>query len=181
MVEGNAVADRRYPQVFQLFRTPSRREPIIQSGRWTSALVRISDSSRTSRHFRKVPKADIRQTKTPANAPEFCRREVRAQTSAYAFRFLRHQPSRPAPANIRPGRPAPTMGPGTGAATAEMLRLPANSLLTLLGSGRAVLKGGFDFMSLTPPSRWVGGVQIGARMPDWRWDYETREAVRLSS
>src|SRR5215831_17757389 len=29
------------------------------------------------------------------------------------FRRRRHQPSRPPPAKIRPGRPAPAMGPGT--------------------------------------------------------------------
>src|SRR6266403_2377460 len=29
----------------------------------------------------------------------------------------RHQPRRPPPAKIRPGRPAPTMGPGTGDTT----------------------------------------------------------------
>jgi hypothetical protein len=33
------------------------REPIIQSGRPTSALVRIPDSPRALRHFRKVPLA----------------------------------------------------------------------------------------------------------------------------
>jgi hypothetical protein len=60
-------------------------------------------------------------------------------------------------------------------------RPPWTDILSITDLGRAVLKGGFDFMSLTPPSRWVGGVQVGARMPDWRWDYETREAVRLSS
>ena len=37
----------------------------------------------------------------------------------------RHQPSRPPPAKIRPGRPAPTMGPGTPTSLTTMLsRLP---------------------------------------------------------
>jgi hypothetical protein len=60
-------------------------------------------------------------------------------------------------------------------------RPPWTDILSITDLGRAVLKGGFDFMSLTPPSRWVGGVQIGAGMPDWRWDYQARDAVRLSS
>jgi len=60
-------------------------------------------------------------------------------------------------------------------------RSPWTDILSITDLGRVVLKGGFDFMSLTPPSRWVGGVQIGAGMPDWRWDYEARDAVRLSS
>jgi hypothetical protein len=38
------------------------REPITQSGRRTSALARIPDSSRTSREVRKVPKAVIPAT-----------------------------------------------------------------------------------------------------------------------
>jgi hypothetical protein len=32
--------------------------------------------------------------------------------------------------------------------------------------GQAVLCGDVDFRSLNPPPRWVGGVQIGATMPD---------------
>jgi hypothetical protein len=60
-------------------------------------------------------------------------------------------------------------------------RPPWTDILSITDLGRAVLKGGFDFMSLTPPSRWVGGVQIGAGMPDWRWDYKAGDAVRLSS
>jgi hypothetical protein len=59
-------------------------------------------------------------------------------------------------------------------------RPPWTDILSITDLGRAVLKGGFDFMSLTPPSRWVGGVQIGAGMPDWRWDYQAGDAVRLS-
>jgi hypothetical protein len=35
------------------------------------------------------------------------------QAVACAFRFPRHHASRPPPANKMPGRPAPTMGPGT--------------------------------------------------------------------
>jgi hypothetical protein len=59
-------------------------------------------------------------------------------------------------------------------------RPPWTDILSITDLGRTVLKGGFDFMSLTPPGRWVGGVQIGAGMPDWRWDDKAGEAVRLS-
>ena len=60
-------------------------------------------------------------------------------------------------------------------------RPPWTDILSITDVGRAVLKGELDFMSLTPPSRWVGGVQIGAGMPDWRWDYKAGDAVRLGS
>jgi hypothetical protein len=36
-------------------------------------------------------------------------------------------------------------------------------------------------MSLKPPSRWVGGVEIGAKMPDWRWNDRMKDAVHLNS
>jgi hypothetical protein len=51
------------------------------------------------------------------------------------FRRHRHQPRRPLPANIRPGSPAPTMGPGTGDATrpevlkAQVLRASVQKLV----------------------------------------------------
>lgn len=58
-------------------------------------------------------------------------------------------------------------------------RAPWTDTLSITDLGRAVLEGEVDFMSRTPPSRWVGGVQIGAGMPDWRWDDQARDAVRL--
>jgi hypothetical protein len=58
---------------------------------------------------------------------------------------------------------------------------PWTDLLSITEFGRAVLKGDTDFMSLRPPSRWVGGVPIGTGMPDWRWNDETRDAVRALS
>ena len=58
---------------------------------------------------------------------------------------------------------------------------PWTDLLSITELGRAVLKGDADFISLTPPNRWVGGVQIGAGMPDWRWNDKARDAVRLDS
>jgi hypothetical protein len=42
-------------------------EPINQSGRWTSALVHIPDSSRTLRHFRNVPSRILQQTRSNAS------------------------------------------------------------------------------------------------------------------
>jgi hypothetical protein len=57
-------------------------------------------------------------------------------------------------------------------------RPPWTDVLTLTALGRAVLKGEVDFLSLRPPSRWVGGVEIGAGFADWRWSEETKTAVR---
>ena len=60
-------------------------------------------------------------------------------------------------------------------------RPPWTDILSITELGRAVLKGDVDFMSLTPPSRWVGSVQVGAGMPDWRWNDGVRDAVLRSS
>ena len=60
-------------------------------------------------------------------------------------------------------------------------RPPWTDVLTITELGRAVLKGDTDFMSLGPPNRWVGGVEIGAGMADWRWNDKVRDAVCLSS
>lgn len=56
-------------------------------------------------------------------------------------------------------------------------RPPWTDVFTITDLGRAVLKGEADFLSLQPPSRWVGGVQIGPGLPDWRWNERTRDAV----
>jgi hypothetical protein len=53
-------------------------------------------------------------------------------------------------------------------------RPPWTDVLTITDLGRAVLKGEVDFVSLVPPPRWVGGVQIGAGLPDWRWNEQTQ-------
>jgi hypothetical protein len=60
-------------------------------------------------------------------------------------------------------------------------RSPWTDVLTITELGHAVLKGDTDFMSLGPPNRWVGGVEIGAGMADWRWNDKVRDAVCLSS
>jgi len=56
---------------------------------------------------------------------------------------------------------------------------PWTDILSITELGHTVLKGDADFMSLTPPNRWVGGVQIGTGLPDWRWSDKARDAVRL--
>jgi hypothetical protein len=56
-------------------------------------------------------------------------------------------------------------------------RPPWTDVFTITALGRAVLKGEVDFLSLRPPRRWVGGVQIGLGLPDWRWDEQIRDAV----
>jgi hypothetical protein len=42
--------------------------------------------------------------------------------------------------------------------------------LTITALGRAVLAGEVDWLSLSPPERWVGGVRIEAASGCWRWD-----------
>src|SRR6478736_5002 len=49
-------------------------------------------------------------------------RELSDQATASAFRRRRHQPRRPPPAKIRPGRPAPATGPGTAAAARRYVK-----------------------------------------------------------
>jgi hypothetical protein len=51
-------------------------------------------------------------------------------------------------------------------------------IVTITETGRAVLRGERDWMSLRPPPRWVGGVQVQAGQPHWRWDNCTDEPVR---
>lgn len=50
--------------------------------------------------------------------------------------------------------------------------------LTITPLGRAVLAGGTDRLSLSPPPRWVGGVLIPGHAPCWRWD-EDRSTVLI--
>lgn len=45
-------------------------------------------------------------------------------------------------------------------------------------TGRAVVRGEVDWMSLQPSPRWVGGVQIRADRVNWRWNEAGRDAVR---
>jgi hypothetical protein len=48
--------------------------------------------------------------------------------------------------------------------------------LSITAAGRDVLAGNVDWLSLDPPVRWVGGVEIRAGQPVWRWD-DGRQAV----
>jgi hypothetical protein len=57
-------------------------------------------------------------------------------------------------------------------------RPPWTDVLTITATGRAVLRGEVDFQSLEPPPRWVGGVEIGAKLPDWRWDETSEDVLR---
>ncbi len=69
----------------------------------------------------------------------------------------------------------------TGAGPDGKPQSPWTDLLSITELGRAVLKGNADFMSLKPPSRWVGGVEIRAGMPDWRWNDKAKDAVCLTN
>jgi len=50
---------------------------------------------------------------------------------------------------------------------------------TITDSGRAVLSGTVDFLSLHPPARLLGGVPIGAAVPHWRWDDSNQIVVTV--
>ncbi|HET7887303.1 MAG TPA: hypothetical protein VFL62_13830 [Bradyrhizobium sp.] len=77
------------------------------------------------------------------------------------------------------GASAPLFERRAGVGPDGKARPPWTDRLEITALGRAVLKGDVDFMSLKPPPRWVGGVQIEAGMPDWRWDDKVKDAVRL--
>ena len=51
--------------------------------------------------------------------------------------------------------------------------------LAITETGREVLRGVTDWLSLHPPVRWVGGVRIDPSTPNWRWD-EAAEDVRMA-
>lgn len=52
-----------------------------------------------------------------------------------------------------------------------------NQQLAITQTGRAVLEGRRDWLSLSPPHRWVGGVEVGASSLGWRWDELRREPL----
>jgi hypothetical protein len=47
---------------------------------------------------------------------------------------------------------------------------PFARLATLTPTGRAVLAGGRDYLTLRPADRWVGGVRVRGGQPAWRFD-----------
>ena len=57
-------------------------------------------------------------------------------------------------------------------------RPPWTDVLTITDLGRAILRAEVDFRSLQPAPRWVGGVEIRAGNPDWRWDESARDVTR---
>ena len=79
-----------------------------------------------SRHLAATPKTLGRALiNRDCSAIAGCRkRRVRIAPETQAiFCRRRHQPRRPPPAKIRPGRPAPAMGPGTAEGDVPMVRL----------------------------------------------------------
>jgi len=54
-------------------------------------------------------------------------------------------------------------------------RPPWTDVLRITELGRSVLDGETDFRSLEPAPRWVGGVEIGPGLKDWRWDEAARD------
>ena len=56
---------------------------------------------------------------------------------------------------------------------------PFNDRLAITHTGREVLEGVTDWLSLKPPVRWAGGVRIDPSTPNWRWD-EARQDVTMA-
>src|SRR5918994_2492759 len=55
---------------------------------------------------------------------------------------------------------------------------PFSDRLAITQTGREVLQGVTDWLSLHPPLRWLGGVRIDPSTPNWRWD-EARQDVTM--
>jgi len=49
--------------------------------------------------------------------------------------------------------------------------------LAITDAGRAVLSGRTDWLSLSPPDRWLGGMRISAHQQCWRWDRDLEKPV----
>ncbi len=56
---------------------------------------------------------------------------------------------------------------------------PFSDRLTVTQTGRDVLRGETDWLSLAPPVRWVGGVRIDPSRRHWRW-VEATQGVTLA-
>lgn len=50
--------------------------------------------------------------------------------------------------------------------------------LTITDLGRAVLTKEVDWLSLSPPDRWLGGVHISAAFPCWHWDEKSGTTIK---
>jgi hypothetical protein len=55
---------------------------------------------------------------------------------------------------------------------------PFSDRFAITQTGREVLHGVTDWLSLHPPLRWLGGVRIDPSTPSWRWD-EARQDVTM--
>lgn len=64
----------------------------------------------------------------------------------------------------------------TGSFDGDDRRWPQERL-TITALGRAVLAGKVDWLSLSPPDRWLGGVHMQAARPCWRWDDQAVTSV----
>jgi hypothetical protein len=56
---------------------------------------------------------------------------------------------------------------------------PFSDRLAITQTGRELLQGLTDWLSLQPPLRWVGGVRVDPSTPNWRWD-EARQDVIMT-
>jgi hypothetical protein len=54
---------------------------------------------------------------------------------------------------------------------------PFGDRLAITKTGREVLRGATDWLSLQPPLRWLGGVRIDPSTPNWRWDEARRDVT----
>jgi len=52
-------------------------------------------------------------------------------------------------------------------------------LLTITDTGKKVLTGTQEWLSLNPPDRWLGGIQLCASHPCWRWDDKAMQPVLI--
>jgi hypothetical protein len=95
----------------------SRRSASGQIRKTSGRAYRVTPETGPGSGHSRLPAAGQTRTSTKtkprltAGALSFIRALRDQAAIASAFRFRRHQPSRPPPTNIRPGRPAPMSGP----------------------------------------------------------------------
>jgi hypothetical protein len=58
--------------------------------------------------------------------------------------------------------------------TIEPGDMPFPRVATITDTGRDVLAGAIDYLTLSPPERWVGGVRVDGW---WRWDDAAGQVV----
>ena len=52
--------------------------------------------------------------------------------------------------------------------------------IALTDTGRKILAGEIDYLSLNPPERWLGGIKIDPQQPCWRWDDNAAKMVLVA-